>query len=143
MNLNILLSTTQTNILYTVGIVSFIAIILVLEHFLLKKDERIKGWVLFIIYFVTFLVILGSILLLFHIWGFDIPEYANTTLANISDVLTESIGRIVSSLIILFVTFFILKFSKKGFKRIGQKEGPNQKRKKQLENYYQVSLDIR
>ncbi len=130
MNLNIFLTTTQTNILYTSGIVLFVALILVLEHFLLKKDERIKGWILFIIYLVTFLVILGSILLLFHLWGFDIVDYANSTLSNITNLLTESIGRIVSSLIILFVTFFILKFSKKGFKRIGQKEGPNQKRKK-------------
>jgi small conductance mechanosensitive channel len=130
MNLNIFLTTTQTNILYTVGITLFIAFILILEHFLLKKDERIKGWILFIIYLITFFVILGSILLLFQIWGFDIKEYAESTISNLTSLLTESIGRIVSSLIILFVTFFIMKFSKKAFKKIGNKEGPNQKRKK-------------
>ena len=130
MNFNILLTTTQTNILLTLGIVVFIAAILFIEHIILKKDDRIKGWVLFVIYFMTFLMILSSVLLLFHIWGFDIADYANTTLSDLSAILTESIGRIVSSLIILFVTFFILKFSKIGFKKIGQKEGPNQKRKK-------------
>lgn len=130
MSLNILLSTTQTNILYTSGIILLIASILILEHFLLKKDERIRGWILFIIYFFTFVIILGAILFLFHIWGFDIVDYANSTISNLTSLLTESIGRIVSSLIILFVTFFILKFSKKAFKKIGNKEGPNQKRKK-------------
>lgn len=130
MNLNILLTATQTNIIYTAGIILLITSILILEHFLLKKDERLKGWILFIIYFFTFIIVLGSVLLLFNIWGFDIVGYANTTFSNLSTLLTESIGRIVSSLIILFVTFFILKFSKKAFKKIGDKEGPNQKRKK-------------
>lgn len=130
MNFTVYLTQTTTNILLTIGIVIFVGLILFIEHVLLKKDEKIKGWLLFIIYFLTFILFLGAVLSLFQIWGFDLLAYANETLDNFTVIITDSIGRIVSSLIIIFMTFFILKFSKKGFKRIGQKEGPAQKRKK-------------
>ncbi len=130
MNFTIFLAQTTTNILYTVGLVIFVGLILFIEHILLKKDERIKGWILFVIYFITFVVLLAAVLAIFQIWGFDLLAYANETLASFTVLLTDSIGRIVSSLIILFLTFFILKFSKKAFKKIGEKEGPAQKRKK-------------
>lgn len=130
MNFTIYLTQITTNILLTIGIVVFVGLILFIERILLKKDDKIKGWILFIIYFMTFILLLGAVLSLFQIWGFDLLAYANDTLDNFTVLLTESIGRIVSSLIVIFVTFFILKFSKKGFKKIGEKEGPAQKRKK-------------
>jgi moderate conductance mechanosensitive channel len=132
MNFTVFLSQTATNILYTSGIVVFIVIFLLLEKLLLKKDEKIKGWVIFIVYFITFIILLSLVLLIFHIWGFDLVSYATTTLTDLGAILANSIGRIVSSLIILFTSFFISKFSKKGFKTIGSKEGPTQKRKKTI-----------
>jgi small conductance mechanosensitive channel len=130
MNFTIYLTQITTNILLTIGIVVFVGLILFIERILLKKDDKIKGWILFIIYFMTFILLLGAVLSLFQIWGFDLLAYANDTLDNFTVLITDSIGRIVSSLIVIFVTFFILKFSKKGFKKIGEKEGPAQKRKK-------------
>ena len=129
MDFTIYLSQTTTNILLTIGIVVFVGLILFIENRLLKKEEKLKGWIIFIIYFLSFIILLSAVLAIFHVWGFDLISYANTTFEGIVTMATESIGRMVSSLIVIFVTFFILKFSKKGFKKIGQKEGPSQRRK--------------
>lgn len=130
MDFTIFLSQTTANILYTSGIVLFVVALLILEKILLRKDENIKGWVLFVIYFFTFLILLGSVLYVFYIWGFDLIAYSTNMLRDLAQILTDSIGRILSTLIVVFITTFVLKFSKKGFKKIGSKEGPTQKRKK-------------
>ncbi len=131
MNFNIFLTTAViSSILITLGIVAGVILVLFLQKRLLKNELHLKKGYILIIYFITFLALTAAVLSLFSAWGFDLGTYISQTFDDVVTKLTEDIGRIITSLIIIFITFFILKFSKVAFKKIGLKEGPAQRRRK-------------
>lgn len=130
MNFNILLSQVLTNSFVTVGIVVGIILVLFIESKLLKNEDHLHKWIVAVVYFITFILIVGAILFLFSLWGYDLAGYIEKTIDDLAIGLSNNLGKIISSIIIIFLTFFILKFSKLAFKKIGNKAGPAQKRKK-------------
>lgn len=131
MNFNIFLTKTVTfNLLISIGIVTAVVLILILQKRILKKEENLKHWFILVVYFVTFAILLAAILSLFSIWGFDLAEYVATTFDDIVLSLTTNIGRIISSLIVIFITLLLFKLSKTIFKKFGVKDGPTQRRRK-------------
>lgn len=130
MNFNILLSQTLTNSFITAAIVIGIVIVLFIEKRLLKNEESVNKWFVAVIYIITFGVLIGAILGLFAIWGYDLALYAENTLNNLALGLTDNLGRIISSTVVIVLTFFIMKFSKIAFVKIGRKEGRSQRRRK-------------
>jgi small conductance mechanosensitive channel len=130
MNFNILLSQTLTNSLFTAAIVLGVVIVLFIERKLLKNEEQINKWFVAGAYIITFAALIAAILGTFSIWGYDLALYIETTLDNLILGLEDNLGRIISSTVIIVLTFFIMKFSKIAFNKIGQKEGRSQRRRK-------------
>ncbi|PKK93273.1 MAG: hypothetical protein CVV61_05445, partial [Tenericutes bacterium HGW-Tenericutes-6] len=131
MNLSIFFASTLTNSLLTAGILIGLILIFVIENKLIKNHEdTISKTTLVLVYLVTFLIALAGILGIFAIWNFDFVTYVNEVWSGFLLTLEDSIGRIISSLIIIFVAMMILKISKVTLKKIGQKDGPNKRRKR-------------
>ncbi|MCD4827524.1 MAG: mechanosensitive ion channel family protein [Acholeplasmataceae bacterium] len=130
MNFNIFLAQALTNSLLTAAIVAGIILVLFIEKKLLKNEDHINRWFVAIVYFFTFVALIASILGIFSIWGYDLAGYIETTLDNLALGLSENLGRIISSTVIIVIAFFVMKFSKIAFKRIGLKEGRAQRRRK-------------
>lgn len=130
MNFDILLTLALKNSLITVTIVVGVILVLFIERKLLKKEDNLNKWTIAIVYLITFAALIAAVLGLFALWGFDLAGYISDTLENLGTSLTDNLGRIITSLVIIFLSFFILKFSKVAFKKIGEKPGPAQRRKK-------------
>jgi moderate conductance mechanosensitive channel len=130
MNFNILLSQTLTNSFITAAIVFGVVIVLFIEKKLLKNEDHIHKWFVALVYIITFALLIAAILGLFSIWGYNLSLYIETTLENLGAGLADNLGRIISTTVIVVLTFFVMKFSKIAFKKIGQKEGRSQRRKK-------------
>ncbi|MFA5526058.1 MAG: mechanosensitive ion channel family protein [Acholeplasmataceae bacterium] len=119
------------NITLTAITIIVVALILIFENRLIKKNEdTLKKWIIILIYFLSFLLLIGSIAFLLYVWNFDFIAYVITTWDDIIVGLGESVGRIISSLVVLFIALLILRIAKITLKRIGQKPGPNQRRKR-------------
>jgi len=133
MLLNVLLSTVTLNIIYTVSSVLVLVIVFLLSSLLNKKSsEKRRALVMGITYFLSFISLVGVTAFLLWIWDFDLVSYFNEVGNSLLERLTESFGLIVSSILVIFVTLFLLKIAKIGISRVGAKPSPNQKRKKTL-----------
>ncbi|BCR36760.1 mechanosensitive ion channel family protein [Mariniplasma anaerobium] len=130
MNFNILLSQTLTNSFLTAAIVLGIVLVLFIEKKLLKNEETVNKWFVAVIYIITFALLISAILGMFALWGYDLALYVENTLNNLALGLADNLGRIISSTVVIVLTFFIMKFSKIAFVKIGRKEGRSQRRRK-------------
>ena len=119
------------NISLTVLTIIILFGFLFLENRLIKKKEdTLKKWIIILSYVISFIMLLASVGFILFIWEFDIAHYLNNALTDLTNLLNESVGKIISSSIVIFVSMLILRISKISVKRIGQKPGPNQKRKR-------------
>lgn len=127
----IFLSTVATNSIFTAIIVISMIIVLFIERkLLIKYEDSLKKGILILIYSLTFLLLGLSVLGVLWIWDFDLSAYFLSIYDQGAIVLAESVGRIVSSVIVIFIASLILKISKISLKRVGLKESPNQRRKR-------------
>ncbi|MFP4178034.1 MAG: mechanosensitive ion channel family protein [Acholeplasmataceae bacterium] len=127
------LTERTTNILLSVAAVFLIVAVFVVEHAVLKrKEERWQKWVFMITYIVDFILVLAVVFYLLWLWGFDYENYISERGAEIKDLLFRNIGSIISSLLILFVSLFLIRISRFSLGRIGRKEGPLQRRKQTI-----------
>ncbi len=131
MDNHIFLTTVATNSILTAIIILSLIIILIVERNLLKKNEdSLKKGIIILIYIVTFFLIGLSILGILYIWDFDLNAYFLTIYDQGAIILAKSVGRLVSSAIIIFVSMLILKISNIALKRVGMKNTVNQRRKR-------------
>jgi small conductance mechanosensitive channel len=127
----LILTSTTTNIVLTVLTVAVVISFFIIENIIIKKrEDTLKKVFIILAYILSFLVLVTAVGLILFIWSFDLNTYVNDIWMNFTEQLAASIGRIVSSVIIIFVAMFILRISKITVKRIGLKEGPNQRRKR-------------
>ena len=124
-------ASTTTNIFLTIITIVGLIVLYVLENLWIKKrEDTLPRGIIISSYILSFLLLLGAGGFILFIWSFDLETYLNSTWIDLVTVLNASIGRIISSAIIIFVAMLILRISKITLKRIGQKQGPNQRRKK-------------
>ncbi len=128
---NIFLSAVAMNSIFTAIIILSMIIILLIERKMLKtREDGLKKGIIILIYSITFLLLGLSVLGVLYIWNFDLNAYFLTIYDQGAIVLAESVGKLVSSAIVIFIASLILKISKVSLKRVGLKESPNQRRKR-------------
>jgi moderate conductance mechanosensitive channel len=133
MNLSIFFASPVINGLLTGGIVFFLIFMFIFEHHILKKhEENLKKLVIIGIYTLSFILLFAGVIGVLLIWGFDVSGYLAGVILSLGDIMTASIGRLVSSTVILFIALLILRISKITTKRIGMKPSPNQRRKRTI-----------
>ncbi|MCD8562162.1 MAG: hypothetical protein LRY20_01630 [Acholeplasmataceae bacterium] len=95
----------------------------ILENIWIKKrEDTLPKGIIILSYILSFLLLLGAGGFILFIWSFDLENYLSTTWTDLVSVLNASIGRIISSAIIIFIAMLILRISKITLKRIGQKK---------------------
>ncbi|HKL61293.1 MAG TPA: mechanosensitive ion channel family protein [Acholeplasma sp.] len=126
-------ASTGLNALYTALTVLFIVVFWVVQKKITKKHEDNLGKIgIFMVYFILLVVLLGGVVLVLFIWDYDLQRYLNDFGSGIKDVVEKSIGLFVSSMVVIFITLFILKVAKTSFNRVGLKAGINQRRKRTI-----------
>jgi len=131
MNMTVLFQSMTTNVLWTIGTVVILFVIFMLERSYLKRNEETVGKVMLILVFITSFVLLaagiGGIL---WVWGFDLATYFDVLGDDIILKLSQSVGAMVSSVVVLFVALFLLRISKLTSQRIIAKANAQQRRRK-------------
>jgi moderate conductance mechanosensitive channel len=117
----------------TVVIIAALAIIFFFERQLIKKhEESLSKVVLILIYLASFILLIAGIFSIMLVWDFDIVGYFADIGEDFTDYLSHSLGSIIGTIVVIFLSLFILKIAKVSFKRIGKKPGPMQRRKKTI-----------
>lgn len=141
MFIKILLANTLHNVLLTLGIVIVLVGIFLISHLLnLKYSKKGRAIILGISYFISFIALVGSTAFLLWTWNFPLDQYFTNLGTNLSSVLADSIGLMVSTALVIFIALFILKVAKLSMSRIGSKPSTSQKRKKTIAKLLQSVL---
>lgn len=131
---NFLLSnTTYINIGLTLGIIIVVIGLFILENRMIKKyEDRLNKYLIITIYIVSFFMVIVGLGLILWVWSFDYQTILNDIQSNTLLFIEESIGRIITSLLVVFIGMMITKISKVALKKVGVKPSPLQKRKKTI-----------
>ncbi len=113
-------------------IVVLIGLFILEHHFIKKYELKLKKSIMISIFVASFVVFLFGVFLMLWIWNFNFQDYFNRTFDQLIVFFEESIGKLISSVIILFVAQLILRISKIALMKIGTKEGPLQRRKRTI-----------
>ncbi|MDY0210764.1 MAG: mechanosensitive ion channel family protein [Acholeplasma sp.] len=127
-------------ILSTTGIILFLLGFFYLESKLFKKYENTWHKGILILFFLLSLVIAFlSVVSVMFIWGYDFKKYLSTTSDDLLLFLEQSLGAIIGSVIAIATAVFVIKLAKLGFRSVGKKSGPLQRRKQTIAK---VSMSI-
>jgi moderate conductance mechanosensitive channel len=132
--MHLMLSTTSlfTHSIYTFGILLLLIIVFFFERKLLKREEKLKSYLIILVFSVSFLLLIAGILGILLIWGYDFSAYFSTFGHDAILFVEKSVGNILTSMIVIFISLMITKISKTTLKKVGQKPGPLQKRKRTI-----------
>ena len=129
----ILLTNTTYNVLLTLGIVIVLVAIFLISRLMNKRYEK-KGRSLIVgfSYLMSFIALVGATIFILWTWNFDFYIYFDNISGDLTSVLEESIGLLVSSILVVFIAMFVLKVLKLSISKVGAKATAKQKRKKTL-----------
>lgn len=131
--MHFLFSSTPVNIVVTIAISIVVITLFVLERiFIKKREETIKKWVLFLLFLASLVVFVGAALGIMLVWNLDISTFASQYWTDIVAFFTASVPALIGTAITLFVWFVILRIAKITLKRLGDKPGALQKRRKTI-----------
>ena len=131
MSIRLFFASLGLNIGLTVATIFILLTFFFFENRLIKKKEdTLKKWIIILSYVISFIILLASVGFILYIWEFDLSNYLGNAWDGFVVILNESIGKLISSALVIFIAMLILRISKITVKRIGQKPGPNQRRKR-------------
>ena len=121
------------NILITIGSILLLVLVLILFKAIARRvGERMKKWLYVLGYFFYFSLFVGVTMYIFWLWNYDFSTYFNALFNNLTTTLEDSLFRIISTILVFFVTFFLLKISKMSIDSIGKKPGSIYRRRRTL-----------
>ncbi|MBN2268499.1 MAG: mechanosensitive ion channel family protein [Acholeplasmataceae bacterium] len=129
----ILMNAITVNTLITIGIVIGLFLFFFIERKIINHfEDNLERWFITVIYILSFFVLSAGLIAILSTWNYDLISLVNTSWDNFQENLEVSMGRIISSLIILFIGLIILRIARITFSHIGKKDGPMHKRKKTI-----------
>lgn len=120
------------NTVYTALIVFALLMIFFYERRLLKREESLKKLTIMIIFILSFILLIAGIAGIMYIWNYDFSDYFSDIGSNIILFIEESVTRIISTLLVIFISLSLMKISKTTLNRVGLKESPMKKRKRTI-----------
>jgi small conductance mechanosensitive channel len=131
MNLSLFFASTGLNIGLTAATIILLIMILIIENrWIKRKEDSLKKGIVILSYIFSFVLLLGSTVFILYIWEYDLLTYLTGVSNQLIELLNASIGLMISTAVVIFIAMLILRISKITLKRIENKEGPNQRRKK-------------
>ncbi|TNF06975.1 MAG: mechanosensitive ion channel family protein [Bacillota bacterium] len=128
----ILTASVVLNAIITGMIVITLGIIFLLERKLLKREESLKKTLIILIFIASFILLIAGIIGIMFIWNYDFSTYIQDMSGSILTFIEDSVGRIITTLLVIFVSLSIMKISKVTLNQVGKKEGPFKKRKRTI-----------
>lgn len=123
----------STNILLTIAAVLFVVFVLVISRIVSNKlENKPQKWFYIIGYIIKFAVVIGAIGFILWLWNYDYEVYFTELFANVTTTLEDSLVKIVSSVLVIFITLFVLKISKVSINNVGKKPGSVYRRRRTL-----------
>lgn len=123
---------TEILILITVGTVLLLLLIFILSKKVANKHgERLPKWLYGLGYFFNFAAFVGALFYILWIWAFDF-DVLTAMWDDIVVSLSNSIVKLISTILVFFVTLFLLKISKVTVSNIGKKPGSIYRRRRTL-----------
>lgn len=120
------------NSVYTALIVFALLFIFFYERKLLRREESLKKITIILIFILSFILLIAGIAGIMYIWNYDFSDYFNNIGSNIVSFIEESVTRIISTLLVIFISLSIMKIAKTALNRVGLKESPMKKRKRTI-----------
>jgi small conductance mechanosensitive channel len=106
------------NIVLSFVILVFIAgFYLMLSRFLSNENRHINKWLIFILYIIYFIFVVGAIGFGLYMWGLDVETYLTDLWDDIGDAVLDKVGAIIMTVLIIVVMGFITKLFKYFVKR--------------------------
>lgn len=125
-------STVESSLL-TAAVVLLIGMILIYERRLINThEERLNKSVIIAVYLLSLVLIVASLFAIMWFWDVDILALINTYWTSITTSIEASFSKAIATIAIIFFSLFLIKISKMALKKIGQKESPNQRRKRTI-----------
>jgi len=121
------------NSIITLLVVIFIFLVFYIERkYIQKNEDNINKFKLFVLFFLSFLILVFGVYFILFVWNININSYLVSFLESVILTFSQSVGKIISSVLIVFISVFLLKLAKLSFKSVGKKPGPLQRRKKTI-----------
>ena len=120
-------------IILTVIISAIVIALIVFERIYVKKhEETIKKGMLFVFFLVSLIAFLAGAFGIVLIWNVNITALLAQVWDKIVIFFTTSVPALIGTAVVVFVWILILQLSRIALKRIGDKPGPMQKRRKTI-----------
>ncbi|MCF7924452.1 MAG: mechanosensitive ion channel family protein [Candidatus Izimaplasma sp.] len=101
------------NIIITVALVGFlIGLYYVVNKLLIGKKEKINKYLVLFLYLLLFIIFVFALVFGLYIWEFDFQPYLDDIQDKIATNLLRHIGSIITTVLIIFATGFIVKILK-------------------------------
>ena len=119
------------NIILTVLILFvIIGVYMSVNSYMTREGKELNKWVIFLLYLLLFVVVLGGFGFGLYMWGVPILTQLKDLWSNIGDIVVEKIGAIIGSVLVIVISMFIIRLFKylvmKSKERLSTK---NEKRK--------------
>jgi len=106
------------NIVITIGLLlAVILSFLLVNKFINKNEEKVNNYLVFGFYLVLFVIVTASLIYGFYIWGVDLRSYIVEIWDKIGAFIIDKIGSIITTILIIVATGFIIKVFKLIVKR--------------------------
>jgi len=91
-----------------------------------------KRSILILTYILLFVLFVGAIFGALVIWEYDFGVLGTNVFSTFQSIFTERLATLIGSVFTFFIGMLVIKISKVGLHRVGQKESPLQRRKKTI-----------
>lgn len=117
----------------TAAIIIFLIALFIFDKRLIEKNrDAISGKLIVLSYFILFLLTVAAIISIMFLWGFSLDVTVEYVIEQIEEFFTQSISRILGSIIAIFIAMLINKIVKIALLRVGKSNLPNDRRKKTI-----------
>lgn len=131
LNLNVL-SNVTLNSVYTALIILVLFAIFIYERKLLKREESLSKLMIVFIFMLSFVLLIAGVIGIMYIWNYDFNQYFQDMGGTLLSYIEQSVGRIISTLLVIFIALSVMKISKTTLNRVGLKESPYKRRKRTI-----------
>jgi len=130
---NILFASIAWNSIFTAIIALLMFFIFFVEtKWIQKREGTIKKGLIIFMYVISFALLILGLFTILIIWEFDLSAYTSRMMDQLVAFFADSIGKLISTALVLFISTLILKISKVAFKHMSTRAGIVQRRKQTM-----------
>ncbi len=133
MSIDLLFVSPMWNSIFTILIALFMFLVIFFEtKWIQRRENTIQKGVVIILYVISFLLVMLGLFLILLIWDFNLYAYASGMMDQMIIFFADSLGKLISTVLVIFLSLLILKISKVAFLHFSTRAGIVQRRKQTM-----------